>query len=268
MGNWRIGAVSYLNTRPLIHNLKLLAPDARLVLDLPSRLADRLAAGELDVALIPSIEVFQHPDYKVVSDACIACHGPVWSVKLMSRLPLAEVRNLALDEGSRTSIALIRLLMEKHVGVRPDFVPLHIQDDWTTMDCDAVLIIGDRAIQPGCSDNFPVQIDLGQWWFEWTGLPFVFAMWTARPGLTADQLNQLGGVLTASRDAGTAAAAELATECASHYGLTEPQCLDYFQKYLHFRLGPREREGLEHFRQLALDMKMAPTSRELQFHDC
>ncbi|MGI9517228.1 MAG: menaquinone biosynthetic enzyme MqnA/MqnD family protein [Pirellulaceae bacterium] len=268
MDNWRIGAVSYLNTRPLIHNLQVLAPEANLVLDLPSRLADQLARGDLDVALIPSIEVFQHPDYTVVSDACIACCGPVWSVKLMSRVPLPDVGTLALDEGSRTSIALIRLLMEKHVGTSPTFIPLDIDDDWTAVNSDAVLIIGDRAMHPGCADTFPIQMDLGQWWFDWTGLPFVFAMWTARPGMTAAEMSRLDRILSASRDAGLESAEPLAATCAIEYGLSNGQCREYFQKYLHFRLGPDERKGLEHFRQMAFDMNMAPTSRELQFHDC
>ena len=99
----RIGAVSYLNTKPLIYRLAELAPQHELVLDLPSRLADDLAAGRLDVALIPSVEFFHNPSYTVVSDACIACRGPVRSVKLFSRVPLPEIRTLALDEGSRTS---------------------------------------------------------------------------------------------------------------------------------------------------------------------
>src|SRR5262245_39566916 len=102
----RVGAVSYLNTKPLICDFAELAPDAELVLDYPSRLAEALAAGTLDVALIPSIEFFQDPGYTIVSDACIGCRGPVLSVKLFSRVPVETIRTLALDEGSRTSAAL------------------------------------------------------------------------------------------------------------------------------------------------------------------
>src|SRR6188768_2971938 len=107
----RVGAVSYLNTKPLIYGLERLAPQAELVLDVPSRLAIDLAAGELDVALIPSIEFLREPAYAIVSDACIGCRGPVLSVKLFSRGPAAEIRTLALDEGSRTSVALVRILL-------------------------------------------------------------------------------------------------------------------------------------------------------------
>ncbi len=107
----RIGAVEYLNTKPLIYRLAESAPQVELVLDLPSRLADRLAARELDVALIPSVEFVHNPRYRIVSDACIACRGPVLSVKLFSRVPAAEIRSLALDEGSRTTAALVQILL-------------------------------------------------------------------------------------------------------------------------------------------------------------
>ncbi len=107
----RIGVVTYLNARPLTACLAQLAPNAELVVDLPSRLADGLAAGRLDVALIPSVEYFRHPGYVVVSDACVACDGPVRSVKLYGRVPVSRIRTVALDEGSRTSAALAQILL-------------------------------------------------------------------------------------------------------------------------------------------------------------
>jgi chorismate dehydratase len=110
----RVGAVQYLNTRPLVHGLA--AAGVRLEFDLPSRLADRLAAGTLDVALIPSIEMFRAPSKTIISDACIACRGPVWSVKLFSRVPIGQIRTLALDEGSRTSVALVQILLAERAG--------------------------------------------------------------------------------------------------------------------------------------------------------
>ncbi|MGE3777414.1 MAG: MqnA/MqnD/SBP family protein, partial [Pirellulaceae bacterium] len=115
----RIGAVSYLNTKPLVFGLADRARGARIEFDLPSRLAAGLAAGRYDVALIPSIEYFQRPGYSILSDACIACRGPVLSVKLFSRVAPANIRSLALDEGSRTSAALIRILLQQRFGITP-----------------------------------------------------------------------------------------------------------------------------------------------------
>ena len=108
----RIGAVTYLNTKPLVHGLAALLPTAELIYDYPSRLADALATGELDIALVPSAEVLQHSEWTIVSDACIGCRGPVLSVKLLFRVPPSEVRTLSLDEGSRTSAVLAQILLQ------------------------------------------------------------------------------------------------------------------------------------------------------------
>ena len=99
----RIGAVNYLNTKPLIYELDLLAPEAELILEVPSRLADHLADGDLDVALIPAIEYFRGGRYTIVPNIAIASRGPVLSVTLFSRVPWQDIRRVALDAGSRTS---------------------------------------------------------------------------------------------------------------------------------------------------------------------
>ena len=142
----RIGAVNYLNSKPLVYGLNRYAPEVRLSYDLPSRLADSLAAGRLDVALIPSVEFFRALDCRIVSDACVACRGPVLSVKLHFRVPPRDVRRVALDEGSRTSAALTQILLAEKYGVRPAFEPLPIGCGLGESDADAVLLIGDRAI--------------------------------------------------------------------------------------------------------------------------
>src|SRR5262245_37270610 len=159
----RIGAVNYLNTKPLIHELEALAPDAELVLEVPSRLADQLAAGALDVALIPVIEYFRAGSYTVVSDLAIASRGPVLSVTLFSRVPWTAVRSVALDEGSRTSAALTQILLRKRYGVRPELRPLPLDQAAEDVDADAVLLIGDRAMR-ACLPGFTYAYDLGQEW--------------------------------------------------------------------------------------------------------
>jgi chorismate dehydratase len=172
-----VGAVNYLNSKPLIERLdELLEGHATLRLDYPSRLADDLASGKLDVALIPSIEYFRGRDYEVISDACVAAHGPVLSVKLYSRVPWGDVKSIALDEGSRTSATLARILLAERHGVFPKSAPLPLDHRTEDSSADAILLIGDRAISPP-DEQFLGTWDLGEEWFEWTGLPFVFAMW-------------------------------------------------------------------------------------------
>ena len=138
----RIGAVSYLNTKPLVYQLDTILPTAEIIYDLPSRLSDDLARGALDIALIPSVESFQDSSYRVISDACIACRGPVLSVKLLSRCPFAEIETLALDEGSRTSAALARILLQQRFQRTPSLQPFPIGSAIDETTADAVLLIG------------------------------------------------------------------------------------------------------------------------------
>jgi chorismate dehydratase len=250
----RIGAVTYLNARPLIAALPQRAPQWELVLDHPSRLADALAAGRLDVGLIPSIEFACGRDYSVVSDACIACEGPVRSVRLYGRVPVEDIRTLALDEGSRTSAALTRILLRRRFGVAPKLQPLPIGAAVESSAADAVLLIGDRGMTtvPG---RFEFVWDLGQQWSQWTGLPFVFALWVARPGL---DLRGVGETLSAARDDGLRQLPEIARREAPLVGLPEPECLDYLRDHLKFHFGPRQRRGLERFYALAAEEGLAP----------
>lgn len=260
----RVGAVNYLNTKPLIYGFEQLAPHAQLELDLPSRLADRLAAGELDVALIPSIEAFRNPLYTIISDACIACRGPVLSVKLFSRMPVSAIRTLALDEGSRTSVALSRILLGDRYGVEPELRPLPIGATLEETTTDAVLLIGDRAIHSPM-ERFEFVWDLGDQWWRWTGRPFVFAMWTARPGV---DLQGVDVALGEARDSGVARLGEIAAAEAAALGLSEPECLSYLQDNLYFYLGEEERAGLAHFYRLAVRRNLAPEGVDLGLGIC
>ncbi|WP_075086353.1 menaquinone biosynthetic enzyme MqnA/MqnD family protein [Mariniblastus fucicola] len=260
----RIGAVSYLNTKPLVSGLDMVNDRYELVFDLPSRLADRLASGELDVALIPSVEATLNPDYRIVSDACIGCRGPVWSVKLLSKVPPEQIRTLALDEGSRTSRALSRVILANKFHCQPALSNLSMEAEWRNSPTDAVLIIGDRAMNLDRGD-FEHEWDLGEVWNKWTGLPFVFAMWVARE---ADQLDFLAELLSGARDHGLQQLDKLAAENHAAYGLSEQQCEDYLKNRLHFWLGADEKRALCLFFEYASGLSIVPQNTELEFHDC
>jgi chorismate dehydratase len=246
----RIGAVSYLNSRPLMIELGRLAPEAEVIVDLPSRLADGLASGRLDVALIPSIEHLHQPGTRIVSDACVSCDGPVRSVMLYSRTPIERIRTLALDEGSRTSAALTRVLLHERFHIEPELRQLPIGATLEQSDADAVMLIGDRGMLP-VAGPFEVVWDLGEQWRQWTGLPFVFAMWIARPGIEIEEMEKL---FAAARDAGELRLSEIARTEAPNIGLPEEDCLRYLRDNLVFHLGPRQRQGLELFYKLASEM--------------
>lgn len=266
----RIGAVSYLNTKPLIHCLQeRLGDRGRLSLALPSQLADDLSAGRLDVALIPSVEFFRGSgcpgvDYQIVSDAAIACRGPVWSVRLLSRVPVAQIQRLALDEGSRTSAAMLAVLLHEMHGLRPETVPLTMDQSPEAVDADAVLMIGDRAMHPERGVYQEIW-DLGDRWCRWTELPFVFAMWVSRIDATGSgrhlqpgELDALAEILEASREDGLANLESIAQKESAAHGLTKEDLHRYFAENLHFRLGPGERLGLKAFRDKAVALGLVP----------
>jgi chorismate dehydratase len=259
----QIGAVSYLNSRPLIEGLDELLPSANLVLDYPSRLADSLNAGRLDVALIPSVEYFRRPGYEVVSDACVAARGEVLSVKLYCRVHPGNIRRLALDEGSRTSAALTKVILADRYGVIPQTEPLKMESTTRDSTADAVLLIGDRAMHDP-SESFAEVMDLGQVWYDWTGLPFVFAMWVARQEANTDGIDD---ILSQARDRGLERIEEIAAEAAPRLGLSQSVAHNYLTRNLHYHMTSAERSGLKLFCELAAQHNLVKPDVDIVFRD-
>ena len=259
----QIGAVSYLNSRPLIEGLEGLLPSANLVLDYPSRLADALSNGQLDVALIPSIEYFRRPGYEVISDACVAARGEVLSVKLYCRVHPGQIRTLALDEGSRTSAALTKVILAERYGVIPKTEPLRMESTTTDSSADAVLLIGDRAMHSP-EESFTEVMDLGQFWYDWTGLPFVFAMWVARREVNTEGVDE---ALSHARDLGIANVADIAREEAPRLGISETLAHNYLTRNLHYHLTSAERSGLKLFSELAAQHNLVKPNVDIVYRD-
>jgi len=260
----RIGAVNYLNTKPLVYGLSDRLPTAEICFDLPSRLADQLSAGALDLALVPSIELAAHPEWTIVSDACIGCQGPVLSVKILFRVPPAEVRTLALDEGSRTSAALAQILLDQLHGARPELTNLPIGDSPLATATDAVLVIGDRAIN-NQQRQFVEVWDLGDRWCRWAELPFVFAMWVARPGL---ETTEVATALSAARDEGCRHLDKITHEQSGAMGLPAELVYEYLHRNLYFYLDTRQRQGLDLFYQRAAELGLISTTPRVLLDDC
>jgi chorismate dehydratase len=263
----RVGAVSYLNAKPLYYGLEQFARCVQLSLDVPSRLAERLAAGELDVALIPSVEYLRATGlgYEIIPGFAIASRGPVRSVKLFSRVPWGRVERLALDAGSRTSQVLARIWLDERHGVRPrriEELPLGVSA--LESIADAVLVIGDRAMRVP-QGAFHEVVDLAEAWHDLTGLPFVFALWVARGGVPLEGLPE---ALKRSRDAGLADAASLARIHGPRLGLDFATCYDYLTRVLSYDLGEDEIAGLRRFAAMASDLGLAPGGVSLVFHGC
>ncbi len=245
----RIGAVSYLNTKPLVYGLRERLTNhadgclGELTYNLPSRLADNLRSGLLDVALIPSIEFLREPNYRIISNAVIACRGPVWSVRLLSRVPISQIKRLALDEGSRTSAAMVQVLLWEIHGIKPELIALEMEQEPEAVEADAILVIGDRAMHPAPSSYHEIW-DLGDRWCRWTELPFVFAMWVARDGV---DVGDLAKILEASRDDGLNALEYISSLHAASHGFTNEELHRYFSENLHYKMEAAERTALDEF---------------------
>jgi chorismate dehydratase len=261
----RVGVVNYLNAKPLYYKLCELAPDAQLSMEVPSRLADGLAAGAFDVALIPSIEYFRGVGlgYEILAGFSIAARGLVRSVKLFSRVPFPQIERLALDEGSRTSQALALIWLDACHGVRPTRIEsLPMEMPVLESAADAVLVIGDRAMKVP-HEPFCQEVDLGEAWFQMTGLPFVFALWVTRADV---DLGDLPLALARSRAEGLAHVDELAAVHGPRLGLNYSTCYDYLTKVLSYELGELELAGLKRFAQMAARLDLVPEGVNLVFH--
>jgi chorismate dehydratase len=258
----RIGAVGYLNARPLTWALDR-APDRWQVrYDLPAVCARLLYDGEVDLGLVPSIEYLRTDEYRFVPGVGIGSRGPVASVALFTRRPLERVRHIALDTSSRTSVTLIRVLCHQRYQIAPEFVPHG--PDLTAMvrDYDAGLLIGDPALDADAAALGVTKIDLGAEWTAMTGLPFIYAAWTGRAGaIGSEQVRQL----QEAQAAGVASYPAIANEYGNTDAAAAERALAYLRDNMRYGLGSDEQQGLQLFLDYAANLGLAPRRRRLEF---
>ena len=258
----RLGAVSYLNTKPLVHGLDARRDLFDVRFDVPAQCAALLHAGQVDVGLIPAIE-YTHGDYAIVPGVAIGSDGPIASVAIFSRLPMPEVRTLALDTSSRTSVALTRVLCARHWRIAPAFVPAEPDLSAMLAGADAALVIGDPALEIDPVAAGVRKVDLGTEWRALTGLPFVYAMWCGRPGAVQPvHVHELN----AARDRGVSAEDDIARAYGAGEPVREARARQYLRDNLKYSLGPREIAGLQRFHALAAELGIAESVRELTFY--
>jgi chorismate dehydratase len=257
-GLLRLGAVSYLNAQPLVHGLDA-EPGVRLEQDVPSRVARRLHAGEVDLGMIPSIE-YAFGRYAIVPGVAIGSRGAVRSVSLFHSRPIEEVRRVAVDTSSRTSVALLKVLLHERLGRAPQYVPMAPALVDMLAVADAALIIGDPALDQEAT--VPC-LDVGEEWARMTGLPFVYAFWAGPSGVvTPAGVARLQAALASGRDAFSEIAARHADGTPDRAGAYEA----YLRTNVVYRLGEDEIAGLREFYRRAHALGLIPTIPELSFH--
>jgi chorismate dehydratase len=259
----RLGAVGYLNARPLVYGLET-SPQFDLRFDVPSKCAELLHEGAIDLGLIPSIE-YNHPitrtEYAIVPDLAIASSGPVASVAIYSRKPIADVRSIALDTSSRTSVALVRVLCKREFKIVPRLEHRGPDLDEMLAACDAALIIGDNALMRD-GDGSIEKVDLGEVWMRTTGLPFVYAFWAGRHGcLSARDVEVLQG----ARDRGLQHTSEIAREYFDTLPDRQAMGARYLRDNIKYSLGAQERAGLELFYRYAVEAGVISRAEPLRF---
>lgn len=251
----RISVVDFLNARPLTWGLlHEPPPGVEVSRDAPSVCAAKLASGEADVGLIPSIEYQRIPDLKVVPGLGIAAASEVRSVLLVSNVSRAKIRSVSLDPASRTAAALTRILLKRVYGLEPECRETENQR------VDARLIIGDPALKTRLNGH--VVLDLAAEWRAFSGHPFVFAFWALRAVAASAEVAAL---LRRSYESGRAHFAGLVAEEAARTGLSEPVVEDYLRHCLHYELDEGDLEGLSLFYRLAAEDGLIPAVRPLEF---
>lgn len=260
----RIGCVSYLNAKPLIDGL---AGDTgpRVRYDVPSGLLADLESGRVDVALCPAIDYHtSSTPLVIVPIGGIGCHSRTWTVRLFSRVPFGEMRQIVLDTDSHTSVALLRIILAEHLRLdlnTIEFIPRGRAIDTRTPA--VTLLIGDKVVLASqqMEASHPHQLDLGQAWHEMTGLPFVFAVWMARRGT---DVRQVAKELLHRRLTNTKRIDQIVERHAAAHGYPHDLAKQYLGSLLCYDIGQPQVEALRTFGSLAAAHGLIPRARPLE----
>jgi chorismate dehydratase len=259
-GPVRIGCVSYLNAKPLIDGLE--AAGAAVRYDVPGRLLEALETGAVDVALCPIIDYYRAASpLELVPAGGIGCAGPTLTVRLFSRVPLAEVTRVNGDSDSHTSVALLKVLMAERFGRSVEVVSYDARNGSGTGELaetsqsaesdqpEAVLLIGDKVVTAAPdSRRYPFTLDLGATWHAMTGLPFVFAAWLARPEAA---LGDWPSRLEQTRRANQRRLETIVEQYATAHGWPVDQARRYLTSILQYEIDEPQLAGVRHFASLA-----------------
>lgn len=244
--------VSYLNTVPLVWGMT--HGDQRGLFDLsfaiPAECADRLASGLADIGIVPAVEL-NRQKLEVIRGAGIACRGPVRSILLISKVPFGEIRRLATDATSRTSVMLSRVILARKYGVEPEVESLKPHLSAMLENNDAALIIGDAALVLEPQDLPFHVLDLGAEWNQMTGLPMVFAVWGARAGFPRQDPKPF----LDSMRYGLAHIDDIARSEHAKVGVSEELARTYLENNIVFELGEREYAGLDLYLRYAAELE-------------
>lgn len=233
-------AVSYLNTKPFLHGLQQsgIQLPINLTLETPARCAQQLLDGNATIGLIPAAVVPQLPNAHIISDFCIGAEGAVKTVSLFSHVPIEEIESIYLDYQSRTSVALMRVLAQHFWKITPSFIPANQDFERQPSGTrQAAVVIGDRTI--GLESHYKYVYDLAEAWQQWTGLPFVFAVWVSTRPLEESFVAQFNAALRQ----GVEQYREVAQQYQPLYPTFDVEA--YFSRYIRYQFDAPKRKALD-----------------------
>ncbi|MHC4197598.1 MAG: menaquinone biosynthetic enzyme MqnA/MqnD family protein [Planctomycetota bacterium] len=249
----KIGVVPYLNAKPIIHGLEGPGGKVELVFAVPSKLPRLLEDGEVDVAIVPAVECFRNNRLTVLPGISISSRGPVESVRLfLKKEYVDEVRTVALDDASRTSVALTKVILKEKYGLSPRYISWRVGSRMEDTQADALLVIGDSAMRVG--DGLP-SLDLGAEWDQLTGLPFVYAVWAST---SKEALDEALPLLQEAKERGLEELVTIALKESGILGLEPELCIRYLTECIRYDLGDDEIEGLQLFCDYTSKMGLVP----------
>jgi chorismate dehydratase len=265
----RISAISYLNTAPLMWDFEHgeAGSEFEISYTLPSACARALEAGTSDVGIIPAAAYAQVPGLMVLPGVAIASRRPVRSILLVSRVPVDQIRTVALDTSSMTSVALTKILFEKWLGGGRTFTAMAPNIEEMLAQHDAGLLIGDPALQIDCSRY--LTLDLAEEWIRQTGKPFVFAFWAVRQEALSEAppSQDLAENFQQSRDHGLEPASleSIVSEWAPRLSISESTVHSYLTENIYYYLDAACLEGLQLFYRYAAEIGALPAAPEMHF---
>ncbi len=259
----RLGAVHFLNAKPLISPLLQgeVTHNFDIRLTTPAQLADWLYEGIIDVGLIPAIEYARLPENLVVPGLALSAKGGVRSVLLYARKDISDIETVALDTASRTSAALVRILLEKAFHLKPRYIPYSPQSNGFLKLADAALVIGDNALR-FTPDQEHYLFDLSEEWLKFSGLPFVFAFFAMSPQLDPQQVLT---PLKAAKQKGLTQLTQIARHEATKLGISYLTCLDYLKRRMTYDFSEEQLQGLTEFFRLAQELGLIEREVKIKF---
>ncbi|MFZ5774557.1 MAG: menaquinone biosynthetic enzyme MqnA/MqnD family protein [Thermodesulfobacteriota bacterium] len=263
----RIGMVNFINTAPLyeVWRETVHRPEWRVTEAVPAVLNRMLSTDKLDLGFVSSHEYALHPEhYRILAGLSISASGPVGSVLLFSRVPVAELhdRLVLLTPQSQTSVSLIKIILEEFNGVQPRYRCGTLDGQNTLPEPDARLAIGDEALRLDIAGDYPYRLDLGEVWREHTGLPFVFAVWAVREEFCRSQPAAVCAIhreLSRCIQEGGERLAEISARVAPRIPMDPEACRRYLAG-IEYDLPAQKQEALRRFFEYLIQRGEVPTT--------